>query len=180
MNRMDQALHRMKLRYTPMVNSRLSTLWETWEYDDSPGSYHGNTGYNHGWGGGPLILLSEYVAGMKPDMNQANSFIIRPRLAGMDHVMAGMMTVTGMLEMLAEVTADTLHLTVSLPKNCTATLCIPRLQATGSFIYCNNRKWIRNGKVIEVQEGIEYLHSDEAYDYLKVRSGNYTFMSARE
>ncbi len=55
---------RMKLRYSKMVESELSTLWEGWGI--GPEGYGGGS-YNHGWSGGPLTLMMQYIAGVAPN-----------------------------------------------------------------------------------------------------------------
>jgi hypothetical protein len=63
MNDTDAALNRMKHRYQKMVESPLSTLWEGWGIGKEG---YGGGSYNHGWSGGPLTLLMEYVCGILP------------------------------------------------------------------------------------------------------------------
>jgi hypothetical protein len=78
MGKPGQALDRMRRRFGPMTESPLSTLWEIWRHE--PGEAHGNSGYNHGWAGGPLVLLSEYMAGIAPGA-RPGSYTIAPTLA---------------------------------------------------------------------------------------------------
>jgi hypothetical protein len=57
----EAALNRMQRRYKGLVENRNSTLWERWqEWSQHPGTI------NHSWSGGPLTLLSEIVAGIRP------------------------------------------------------------------------------------------------------------------
>lgn len=58
MSRTDEALVRIKKRYTPMMEDSYSTLWEHW--DRSAGTI------NHAWTGGPLITMERYIAGVIP------------------------------------------------------------------------------------------------------------------
>eukprot|EP00937_MAST-01D_sp_MAST-1D-sp2_P003606 g3606.t1 len=60
----DAALRRMQARFGDMVRSNLTTLWEHWESDPATG--RPIAGYNHGWSGGALVLLSQYVVGLAP------------------------------------------------------------------------------------------------------------------
>ena len=57
----DAALARMLTRFGPMIKHNLTTLWEHWEVDPETGAPI--AGYNHGWSGGGLVLLSQYVKG---------------------------------------------------------------------------------------------------------------------
>jgi alpha-L-rhamnosidase len=63
-NDAKSGLERMKKRYSAMVKSPLTTLWEGWEVGSA--TYGGGT-YNHGWTGGPLTLMSQYIAGLSPN-----------------------------------------------------------------------------------------------------------------
>ena len=83
----DAALHRMETRFGPMtVLPGLSTLWEHWEAD--PVSGRPVAGYNHGWSGGPLVLLSQYVAGLSPTTPGWSTFRVSPRLGALRHATA--------------------------------------------------------------------------------------------
>lgn len=78
MGRPEQALARMTQRYAAMVHSPYSTLWESWSLGDENAAKYGGGSYNHGWAGGPLTLLAEYVAGIQPLAPNFNSFTITP------------------------------------------------------------------------------------------------------
>ena len=67
----DDALARMRSRYTAMVNSSCTTLWEL---------FPASGGFNHGWSGGPLTLLAEDVAGIVPTTPGFATFDVRPAL----------------------------------------------------------------------------------------------------
>ncbi len=67
----DDALSRMQSRYSAMVAAGATTLWEL--FPDSGG-------FNHGWSGGPLTLLSEYVAGIVPTSPGFATFQVQPAL----------------------------------------------------------------------------------------------------
>jgi hypothetical protein len=71
----------MKTRYTNMVNSPLTTLWEDWQIGGSGGG-----SINHGWAGGPLPLLSQYVAGIAPMGIDWKQILIRPQLGNLSWV----------------------------------------------------------------------------------------------
>lgn len=76
-NDAQAGLARMKKRYQIMVDSPLTTLWEGWNIGDP--TYGGGT-YNHGWTGGPLTLLHQYVAGVAV---QNDSITILPQPANL-------------------------------------------------------------------------------------------------
>ncbi len=49
---------RMCQRYSEMIAEDYSTLWENWIKEDGTS--------NHAWTGGPLVILSKHIAGVKP------------------------------------------------------------------------------------------------------------------
>ena len=74
LNRPLLALKRMKERYRGMVEGASSTLHELWPELDSPGS-----SANHSWSGGPLTLLSAFVAGLRPAEPGWKKVLFRPQ-----------------------------------------------------------------------------------------------------
>jgi hypothetical protein len=77
----EGGLSRMKNRYRYMVEHELSTLWEDWQIGGAGGG-----SINHGWAGGPLILLSQYVAGIAPLEAGWKTFIVKPQLGQLEWV----------------------------------------------------------------------------------------------
>jgi alpha-L-rhamnosidase len=61
-----------------MIESKHTTLWEGWDIGSV--KYGGGT-YNHGWTGGPLTLMHEYVAGVKS--TATNGVLIMPQPANL-------------------------------------------------------------------------------------------------
>jgi hypothetical protein len=96
MGRPQQAMDRMRRRFRNMTESPLSTLWEIWRHE--PGEDHGNSGYNHGWAGGPLVLLSEYVAGISPAA-KPDSYTVAPTLADLNRLQTVFPTPKGLLRL---------------------------------------------------------------------------------
>jgi alpha-L-rhamnosidase len=93
MNDAAAGLQRMKQRYKQMVDHPgVSTLWEGWEIGSS--TYGGGT-YNHGWTGGPLSLLSGYVAGIQPQGIGYAMYAVKPRLGNLSMVNGKVLTAKG-------------------------------------------------------------------------------------
>lgn len=59
----EDAVARMTKRYADQIASPLTTLWEGWGIGNK--GYGGGT-YNHAWSGGPLTIMSQYIAGIAP------------------------------------------------------------------------------------------------------------------
>lgn len=81
----QDALNRMKLRYAAMVDSPLTTLWEGWGIG---GAGFGGGSYNHAWSGGPLTIMSQYIAGIAPLAPAFSEFGVRPDPAHLSHIHA--------------------------------------------------------------------------------------------
>lgn len=79
----QDAMDRMRLRYEAMVDSPLTTLWEGWGIGKEG---FGGGSYNHAWSGGPLTILSSYVAGVKVVEPGFKVFSICPNLGNLSHV----------------------------------------------------------------------------------------------
>jgi alpha-L-rhamnosidase len=87
---------RMKKRYDKMVNHPvITTLWEGWEIGSA--TYGGGT-YNHGWTGGPLSLMSGYIAGIRAETIGYEKYSIRPQPSGLARLSAGAQTPKGFVK----------------------------------------------------------------------------------
>lgn len=75
MGKIEEAKERMLTRYRPMIDHEASTLWEAWSSEPIEGTI------NHGWAGGPLIVLAKYFAGIRPLTKGYETYEIRPSLA---------------------------------------------------------------------------------------------------
>jgi hypothetical protein len=67
----DDALARMRSRYSAMISNSTNTLWEL---------FPATGGFNHGWSSGPLGLLDEDVAGITATSPGFATFDVRPVL----------------------------------------------------------------------------------------------------
>lgn len=76
-----EALQRMKQRYAVMVESPLTTLWEDWTVGGAGGG-----SINHGWAGGALSLLPQYVAGVYPFTPGWNTIMVKPQLGDLSWI----------------------------------------------------------------------------------------------
>lgn len=79
----QDALNRMKFRYREMVDSPLTTLWEGWGIGEK--GFGGGT-YNHAWSGGPLTILSQYIAGIETVEPGFRVFKVEPHMAYLNHI----------------------------------------------------------------------------------------------
>lgn len=79
----QDALNRMKLRYRAMIESPLTTLWEGWGIGSE--GFGGGT-YNHAWSGGPLTILSQYIAGIETLEPAFRTFRVAPHPAHLNFI----------------------------------------------------------------------------------------------
>lgn len=79
----QDAIRRMKRRYAAMVESPLTTLWEGWGIG---GEGFGGGSYNHAWSGGPLTIMSQYLAGIASRTPGFGEFTVCPHLGHLNHL----------------------------------------------------------------------------------------------
>ena len=95
MGQPEAALQRMKQRYERMLADPITTLWENFGGGEDR---YGSGTYNHAWSGGPLTLMSQYVAGVSPLAPQWESVLVAPQPGGLDRVSCVVPTRRGEIE----------------------------------------------------------------------------------
>jgi hypothetical protein len=168
----ELALKRMKKRYEPMVESEFSTLWESWNYDKNEVAEHGNSGNNHGWSGGPLILLSKYFAGIEPVEEHSNTYRIIPNLSAFKTIKADFPVKDGVLQLNACKTENNTSIEVNIPDKISAIVGLKKCEEVlinGVFVY-KNGEFIKNKIVFFTSEKDNVL-------LFKVSKGKYNFIS---
>jgi hypothetical protein len=115
--RSDLALRRMRERYSGMIDQELTTLWEVF----GEAGQGGGT-YNHGWSGGPLTVLSQYVAGVSPTSPGFKTFAVRPQLGDLRHVESAVDTPYGLIEVTIDrpIGDDGWTIRITVPRGTTA------------------------------------------------------------
>ena len=97
MDEPELALARMKQRFGPLIENQNSTLWERWpDWSEHPGTI------NHSWSGGPLTLLSEHVAGIRPLEPAWERFSFSPRPGSLTQFSASVDSPHGEIRIVAE------------------------------------------------------------------------------
>ncbi len=157
----DAGIQRMKNRYKQMVESKLTTLWEGWEIGSA--TYGGGT-YNHGWTGGPLSLMSGYIAGMQNTGIGFDSYIIKPIPSGLSNVKATMATLRGTLSMqLMETHLATILQVQTIDAN--GIIAVPKRRAKVKIKFSNKTH----------QNSLKKINEDDNYVYFRcVAKGNFT------
>ena len=172
MNDADAAIARMKSRYQKMVDSNYTTLWEGWGIGTEG---FGGGSYNHGWAGGPLSLMMQYVAGVAPTSPGFATYQVKPQLGRLHRVNAGFDTVKGRIEVEIVRGPDNLHLKLTSPKKTTATLCIPLAELGLKSVVVRGKTLWRNEKAAGPVEGITPVGEMAGHACFTVAPGTWEF-----
>lgn len=116
MNDAKDGLARMRQRYNTMIQSKYSTLWEGWTTGDGT--------INHAWAGGPLTLMSQYVAGVAPTKPGYAEFQVMPQLGDLTQVAASVPSRKGVITVDIE-RGPPFTLQVAVPAATLATVGVP-------------------------------------------------------
>ena len=167
-------IKRMKDRYTAMVNHPwCTTLWEGWGI--GPEGYGGGS-YNHGWAGGPLILLSEYVAGVAPIEPGYATFQVNPQLGPLKSVSATVPTIHGNIDVMHQLTPESYTTQLNVPENTKAIVGIPSGILTPSARISVNEILIwEYEEPVTSFEGLKYMGPEDHYIKFEVVPGNWLF-----
>ena len=109
-----------------MPKNGATTIWEAWE---GPNSQHGGIGsLNHYSKGAVVAWLFDTMCGIR--VEGENHFVLAPHPGGhFTHAKASYNSVYGRVESGWEKTPEGWKYTVTIPANCTATLCLPGKEA---------------------------------------------------
>ncbi len=165
MNMPEAALQRIRNRYKAMIESPITTLWEAFVLDKE-------STYNHGWSGGALTLLSQYIAGIAPVEPGYKKFHIKPMLGDLKQVAATVMTVNGEIKMNLTKSATELKMFTTVPVNTTGLIAIPYSGKMFSSILLNGKVIFNAGKLIqEASKNIQLNRIEKDYIWFDVPSG---------
>lgn len=112
----EAAMQRMRRRYQPLVANENSTLWEDFSILGTK---------NHAWSGGPLTLLYEYAAGIRPESPGFEKVLIAPRETGLRYIQASVLTKHGLVEVEIDRREERLVIHLRLPGNMQGTVRLP-------------------------------------------------------
>ncbi len=117
MGETELALSRMGNRYRSMVENDNTTLWELWpEVTEQCGTI------NHAWSGGPLTLLSEKVAGLKPLAPGWTLFSVCPQPGKLKQFEASLLSQHGLIAVDAHKTGLEWVVEVTVPEGAVAVI----------------------------------------------------------
>jgi hypothetical protein len=174
----EGGLARMKARYGNMVASTVTTLWEGWGI--GPEGYGGGS-YNHGWAGGPLTLLSQYVAGIAPEEPGYVVYHVLPQLGPLHNVEATTETVRGVIRVRIRKDEHSFVIGLSSPPRTTALVGIPivpgkkikTISEAGTVLFRNDAPVQGSGKIV-------FKARTEHYIQFQVAPGEWNFTADYE
>ena len=155
-----------------MVNSHLTTLWEGWGIGSEG---YGGGSYNHGWSGGPLTLLSQYVAGIAPGNPAYETFEIMPQPGNLKAIHCVTPTLKGSITLDFTRRENKLKIQVHVPPNTSATIGIPKTNVDFSKILVGNKVILQNKKVVANLPGVKLIGENDNYFLFNVKAGEWRF-----
>lgn len=172
MSQPEAALTRMKHRYRNMVESEWTTLWEGWGVGAEG---FGGGSYNHGWAGGPLTLMHESMAGIRPTSPAFATYTVRPQLGTIQNIQCASHTPKGLVKVEIRRQPDRFQLKLTSPEKTTATVCFP-LQTYGHrAIRVNDKPLWLNGKPNGQIPGITPAGQADGWTRFTVAPGTWNF-----
>lgn len=167
-------LQRMRSRYATMIESSSTTLYEHW--DPSEGTL------NHAWSGGPLTLMSEYVAGVAPTMPGYATYQILPQLGGLTSVKTSVPSARGTIEADIAGAAGQFSITLTSPAGTTATIGVPTALFTGGAagmqISVNGTNVFAAGAFVAGVTGVTFAGEGGGYVKLDVAPGKWSVVAS--
>lgn len=162
---------RMKKRYAEMLASPISTLWEGWVVG---GRGFGGGSYNHGWSGGPLTLMSQYIGGLSPGAPGYKAIRVFPQPGDLKWVNMGAQTTAGYVRISFANTNKEFMLNMSANNGKRMIIGVPRFNKSYKYIEANNKIVFKNGKATN-GKSVSYKGERDGYFVFEVPSGKWKF-----
>ena len=164
MDRPDTAMQRMRERYKAMLDDHVTTLWEAFDPMVIPGyETIGRGTCNHAWSGGPLTVLSQYVAGISPTATAFREYQVMPQPGDLTSIRATVPTRFGNIVSKIERGNGTYRMDLISPPDTTAVVGIPAVELIGG------KRVFVNGHATDA------VGSDTRFTRFRVPPGTYRF-----
>jgi hypothetical protein len=164
------SLVRMKNRYTNMVNSKYTTLWEVWN-----GLSEGTI--NHGWNA-PNTVLSQNIAGISPITPGWSTYKVLPQMGGLTEVSQIVPTIKGNIKVKHSLATDSFKMNLESPHGTKAIVGIPKKRAFLSITVNGDTVWKR-GTYLNNVPGISEAGEDSLYIKFSVDPGTWQFDASK-
>jgi hypothetical protein len=152
-------------------------LWEGWDVGSAE---FGGGSYNHGWSGGPLTLMHEYIAGIVPGDAGYKKFSIMSRMGNLNSIHCVTPTSKGNIKVDIKKQGGTIKMDLTVPENTLATIGIPKAGTVIKKIYANNVLLITKERTVSKVNGLKYLGEDKDYILFQVLPGHWTFSNQKQ
>lgn len=163
----DQAIDRMKGRYAFMLSDDKDTLWEMFDEMVLPGfGSLGRGTYNHAWSGGPLTIMSQYMAGVSPTAPAFREYQVCPQLGSLEWIEAKVPTRFGVIKVRHDSSGGAYSSRINSPMGTKAQLGIPLEHLS------EHRRVLVNGSRVE-ESDVKRESSDESYVYFSIPPGEW-------
>ena len=179
MGQPELARQRMKQRYAEMLGDSYTTLWEMFETIELEGfGSLGKGTCNHAWSGGPLTILSQYVAGIAPTKPGFETYQILPQLGELKHVEAVVPTQHGEIRLQVERDGSLpFQLVLESPAGTDAVVGLPQGEVPAdALIRINDTIVSRAGIAVEHRLPVERAEGDDRYVRFRVPAGRWQFV----
>ncbi|KAA1257912.1 Bacterial alpha-L-rhamnosidase [Rubripirellula obstinata] len=175
MDRPEQAIERCKQRYKPMVESEITTLWEGWGIGSA--GYGGGT-TNHAWSGGPLTIMSQFMAGVSPTSLGYKTFDVTPQPGPLKKIDCVIDSAAGQISVKIDRNDSGQSLRLTSPPETIAIVRIKRneiakIQANGKTV------WPKPQSDADSESGIKLVSEDDQFVCFEVSAGVWFFESTR-
>lgn len=168
------AITRMKNRFTPMINSWSSTLWEDFTESNSNAGYSSN---NHAWSAGPLYVMSAYLLGIRPTQPAYTEFIFAPQPGGVTQFSGVIPSVKGNITASFSLGSNTFTQSLVSPSGTTAIVSVPKdvFPTLIAEITVGGITVWKNGTFLGGVSGVTFLQEDNKSVQFKVSPGSWAF-----
>ncbi len=158
-----KAVDRIKLRYDEMVSLPYTTLWEFWNKDAGT--------RNHAWTGGPMLTMSQYLAGIAPIEPGYKTWRVRPDFAYLSHIDCKLECVKGNIALVADKTANGMEMILTAPADTVALVDAEYAKLASTEIFVDGTLVFNHGEICDNSLGIALKTIDEKYIYLSINIG---------
>jgi hypothetical protein len=175
----DNALDLIRLEWGYMLASPVgtgSTFWEGYRKDGIPEYGGKDTSLAHGWATGPTVALTQYVAGIAPELSSSVQFHFIPHPGNLTNVSAIVPLAAGTVSVSWTRTASSFVANVNAPASMTARYGVPIRAGQASVAVDGITVWSSCTNAIAA--GFGDISSDGNYVYLGHVAGNHTVVAS--
>ena len=165
MGKIEKAQARMKKQYKKMVEMNNSSLGEYW--DETRGSK------NHGWSGGPIIIMGKYFAGITPSKPGFSEISVKPQFGFLKNISSKVNTVSGSFELNASKSINEIKIEIDTPVRTRVAL---EKKNDNPQIFIDEKCVYKDGKS-KFNLKCEYETEDDKYIYYFVEEGKHLLIT---